>query len=167
MPRQPSTSIERPSTASDPEKRAAGAGDSSFVRGSRARYIHAARQMEQRLLGRLERQVPPNVVADRPAGAVRRRSAPPPLSASRRRRVSGSGSVSFAARGPSGLNSVNHSEPVGAAPGRLCTVYRIQAPSGSDGMAQLQVEALVVAGTRRHVREAGCCWVDGRHGRAA
>ena len=37
MPRQPSTSIVRPSTLRLPENRAAGAGESSFVRGSGAR----------------------------------------------------------------------------------------------------------------------------------
>jgi hypothetical protein len=36
--------------------------------------------------------------------------------------VAGPATVSFAARGPSGPNSVNQSDPVGAAPGRLWTV---------------------------------------------
>ena len=44
--------------------------------------------------------------------------------------------VCFTADG-SRSKSVNHSEPVGASPGRLCTVWRIHSPSGSDGWQAL------------------------------
>ena len=71
MPRQPSTGISRPFTDRRPEKRAAGAGESNFVRGSGARYIQRARQVEERLLGALERQLPGELVADPAARAVR------------------------------------------------------------------------------------------------
>ena len=59
MPRQPSTSIcavRRPSAA----RRSAppGAGESSFVRGSGARYIQRRGQVEERLLGGLEARAP-------------------------------------------------------------------------------------------------------------
>ena len=47
-----------------------------------------------------------------------------------------SASVSFTADG-SPSKSVNHSEPCGASPGRLCTVWRIQSPSGSVGWQAL------------------------------
>ena len=45
------------------------------------------------------------------------------IQASRRRRA-GPGTVTFPARGPSAAasKSVNHSDPVGSAPGRLWTV---------------------------------------------
>jgi hypothetical protein len=77
--------------------------------------------VEERRLGALERQLPGDLVADRPArpsapiraSPTRSQSAPPAV---------GPGSVSFAAVGPLGSKSVNHSEPVGSASGRLWTV---------------------------------------------
>ena len=119
MPRQPSTST-RPSTVSGPEKRAAGASDSIFVRGTARSYIHSRRQVEQRLLGRLEREVPPtpSSLAVGAVGADPRlphsSQSPPP--------VTGPAAVSLPPAGRRGSKSVNHSEPLGSPPGCLWTV---------------------------------------------
>ena len=131
MPRHPSTENSADPTAIHPEKRAAGAGESSFVRGSGARYMRLAGRWKSgssalsiRKSQRMSSIDPVAPSAPMRAEPTRSQSAPP---------LSGAGTVTLAARGPSGRNSVNHSEPFGAAPGRLWTVYRIQAPSRSDG----------------------------------
>ena len=102
------------------------------MRGSGARYIHEAGRWNS---GSSARSMTSSQAASSPidpsapsapilADPTLSQSPPP---------ASGPGTVSFAARGPSGENSANHSDPVGAAPGRLCTVYLIHAPSGSEG----------------------------------
>ena len=62
---------------SEPSKRAAGAGLSSLVRGSRRPVHPGARQMEERRLGSREAQVPLGAV-DRPRGRAGAASRPPP-----------------------------------------------------------------------------------------
>jgi hypothetical protein len=122
MPRHPSTGISRPSTDSDPSNRAPGSGLSSFVRGSRAPYIHSRGRWNRGTSApskRISHPTPSNAPTASPermdASRTPIHSSPP---------ARGPGSVTFAARGPSAeaSNRVNHSDPTGSAPARLCTV---------------------------------------------
>jgi hypothetical protein len=122
MPRQPSTSTWRPSTDSDPSKRAPGAGLSSFVRGSGAVYIQSRgrwRSGSSPLSKRSSHVTPSN-----PPTAWPRRIAASPTPIQSPSPARGPGSVTLRARGASrsASNSVNQSEPFGSSPGRLCTV---------------------------------------------
>ena len=112
----------RPSTRSVPLKRAAGAGLSSFVRGSGARYIHARGRWNSAGSGavKLRSHSAPSMT---PRAWPGRMAASPTLIQSAPA-AAGAGSVSLCARGPCALrsNSVTQSEPFGSAPGRLWTV---------------------------------------------
>ena len=81
---------------------------------------------------RLDAELPGGLVPDRPACPVRAdpgrphsSQSPPP--------ASGPGTVELRRPRPVGREQREPQRPVGAAPGRLCTVYLIHAPSGSDG----------------------------------
>ena len=137
MPRQPSTRVLLPAHR-DPAGEARGGRRREQLRARQRRAVHPARP------GRWKSGSSPpsrrDVPADRPRSSRRRRrrrsraeptrsQSPPP--------AAGPGTVSFAARGPSGPNSVNQSEPVGAAPGPL--VDRVADPrrraAPTDGRA--------------------------------
>ena len=104
---------------------ASGSGLSSFVRGSGARYIHAR--------GRWRRP------ASSPAGSSSQAAERPCADAAPAKRppVGGDGAGSdclTAYGGPaSASQTVHHSAPVGASPGRWCDVWRIHAPRGRAG----------------------------------
>src|SRR4051812_12401536 len=133
IPRQPSTSSDRPATSTEPEKRAAGSGVSVFVRGSGAEYIHSRGRCHSggsddsnasfHNASPACPDAPPSPIRDSPTRSQSPSSLP------------GSGSVILVAYGPSPApwKNVNHTEPDGEAPGRLWTVYRIHTPRGSSG----------------------------------
>ena len=107
---------------SEPWKRAAGAGLSSLVRGRRARYIQSRGRWNSgasALSKRSSQAIPSRAPKARPgpiAASPTPSHSPPP--------ARGAATVTFWARGPpaAASKSVNQSEPVGAAPGRLWTV---------------------------------------------
>ncbi len=121
-PGQPSATTVRPSTRSVPLKRAAGAGLSSFVRGSGVRYIQARGRWNSGGSGALKVRshsapsIAPCAWPGRSAASPTLIQSPPV--------AAGPGSVSLCARGPCAArsNSVTQSEPFGSAPGRLWTV---------------------------------------------
>src|SRR4051794_25225530 len=133
MPRQPPTSSDRPATSTEPVNRAAGNGVSVSVRGSFAVYIHSRGRCQSggsddsnpsfHNASPASPDAPPSPIRHSPT----RSQSPSPLP--------GSGSVILVAYGPSAAPSknVNHTEPVGSAPGSLWTVYLIHTPSGSPG----------------------------------
>ena len=112
----------RPSTRSEPSKRAAGSGLSSFVRGSGVRYIQG-RGRWYRGGSEVEKRRSHSAPSMAPIAAPERIDASPTLIHSAPPAL-GPGIVSLCARGPSAApsNRVTQSEPFGSAPGRLCTV---------------------------------------------
>ena len=78
--------------------------------------------MEERLLAALEAKRPGDLVADRPDRVAGPDARPSPTLSQSSPSACGAATVSFAARGPCGSKSVNHSEPVGGAARRLWTV---------------------------------------------
>ena len=152
----------RPSTAAVPEARGR-RRRSSFVRGSGARYIHA-RGRWKRAPRAPSSATSHNIVTD-PPGARSGRRGPPPLSASRRPRWPGRGAVSLAARGPAvgGEREPERALRCLAGPlvDRVAAHTRAAPPGG-----RAEVEALVVAGPRRHGGKRASVG-SGCHGRSS
>ena len=91
------------------------------MRGSRAVYIHARGRCSSGgspLSNPSSQETSPAIEPSAPSGPMRASPTFSHCGGSER----GAAAVTFAARGPSGSNSVNQSEPVGGAPGRLWTV---------------------------------------------
>ena len=131
------------------------------------RPVHpCTRQVEEWLLGALERQLPGELVADPAARPVRAHAGLPhsqPVAAPALRARRGE----LRGARPARLEEREPERPLGRLAGPL--VHRVANPGAERlrGMAELQVEALVVARPGRHSRKASLCGVDWGHARSS